>query len=204
MTIQKAPTKQTLTLPDPSMGNGMTVSEALSRRRSATHYAPEPLTKEELGQLCWAAQGLTQKRKGLRTSPSARSLFPITVYIVDHEGVLEYRPKSHSLGRLGVGDVRAELAHAAIDQCCVSDAAVVMVLAMNQKRMKLEFGPWAERLCLLEAGAIAENVLIEATALGVVGIPIGAFHPGTVRGILGISSRQDPVLMIPLGHPAKE
>ena len=201
MSIQKAPTKETVSLPDPTVGEGMSVSQALAARRSATAYSPLGLSPEEISQLCWAAQGLTQKRKGLRTSPSARSLFPITVYLVDEEGVLEYRPKSHSLGRIGVGDVRRELAHAAIDQACLERASVIMILAMNQKRMKLEFGPWAERLCLLEAGAIAENVLIEATAIGLAGIPIGAFHPQAVREILGISGRQDPVLMIPLGHP---
>jgi SagB-type dehydrogenase family enzyme len=190
-------------LPAAEIRDVMHVDEALAARRSHTVFADRPLSRELVAQLCWAAQGMTNKRKKLRATPSARSLFPLTLLLAHAEGIDEYLAGSHSLKRIGDADVRSELRRVAGDQSPVGAAPLCLVIAINTRRMELEFGPWAERLCLLEAGAAAENVLIEATSLGLVGIPIGAFEPEHAAEVLALSRRLRPVLLLPLGHPAE-
>jgi SagB-type dehydrogenase family enzyme len=191
-------------LPEPVARDAMTVAEALAARRSHSAFADAELSDRDLSQLCWAAQGMTNKRKKLRTTPSARSMFPLTVLLAHRDGIDEYFPGSHSLKRISDRDVRMDLQRVAENQSPVGGAPVVMVFAINMKRMRLEFGAWAERLCLLEAGAATENVLIEATANGIVGIPIGAFEPDEAARVLELGKRRRPVLLVPLGRPVLE
>jgi SagB-type dehydrogenase family enzyme len=191
-------------LPPAELPDAMHVAEALAARRSHSTFSEQPLSRELIAQLCWAAQGTTNKRKKLRATPSARSLFPLTLVLTHGEGIDEYLAGSHSLKRIGDRDVRADLQRTAGNQSPVGSAPLCIAIAINTRRMELEFGPWAERLCLLEAGAAAENVLIEATAIGLVGIPIGAFEPERAREVLGLGQRVHPVLLLPLGHPLPE
>jgi SagB-type dehydrogenase family enzyme len=188
-------------LPLAQMPDAMHVGEALAARRSHSVFSERPLSRELIAQLCWAAQGMTNKRKKLRTTPSARSLFPLTLLLAHRDGIDEYLAGSHSLKRIGDQDTRVQLQRVAGNQSAVGAAPLCMAIAINTRRMELEFGPWAERLCLLEAGAAAENVLIEATSIGLVGIPIGAFEPQQAGEVLGLAQRVRPVLLLPVGHP---
>ncbi len=126
---------ETIALPKPRQTSPVSVEEALAKRRSTRSYARGPLTLEEIGQLLWAAQGITDRSRGLRTAPSAGALYPLELYIVAGEvkglakGVYKYRPRRHDLVKTGNRDVREELCRAALDQESVRDAGVVLVFA---------------------------------------------------------------------------
>jgi SagB-type dehydrogenase family enzyme len=189
-------------LPLPAREGGMTVSEALARRRSLREFSPRSLDPRLIGQLCWAAQGITDDAQGFRTAPSAGALYPITVFTVDHEAIREYDPRTHSLRQVLAGDVRRSLQTAAHDQSWVGAAPLCLVIAMDVDKTAAKYGERAERYCLLEAGHIAENVLLQATALGLGGVPVGAFDDAKVSAILRLPTRLRPVYLLPLGHPA--
>jgi nitroreductase len=59
--------------------------------------------------------------------------------------------------------------------------------------------PW--RYVVLEAGHAAQNVLLQATALGLCAVPVGAFDDEEVRPILGAPSQEQILVLIPVGHP---
>ena len=80
-------------LPQPSFEGGLSLEEALARRRSIRDFDDTPLTLAELGQLLWAAQGITNEL-GFRTAPSAGALYPLEVYLLTVEGVFHYEPQA--------------------------------------------------------------------------------------------------------------
>jgi SagB-type dehydrogenase family enzyme len=154
-----------------------------------------------LGQLLWSAQGITGEQ-GYRATPSAGAIFPLTVLLVDPDGVYEYTPEKHALRRVLAGDIRSRLQAASLDQSCVGSAPANLVIAMQVAPMAAKYGAQAERYCLLEAGHAAQNVLLQATGLGLVAVPVAAFQEEEVAALLDLPRNLVPVYMLPLGWPA--
>jgi SagB-type dehydrogenase family enzyme len=188
-------------LPPPRTENGMALAEVLRSRRSRREFSGKPLSLVQIAQLCWAAQGITDDAEGFRTAPSAGALYPITVFVADANGVYEYVPAGHALHPALAGDLREKLRAAALDQPCVGEAPLCLVIAMDVARTALKYGSWAERYCLLEAGHIVQNTLLQATALGLAGVPVGAFDDRRVASILALPLKLRPVYLVPLGCP---
>jgi SagB-type dehydrogenase family enzyme len=195
------PDPDTVPLPKPNTSDGMAVAEAIRLRRSVRDFDDTPLDPTAISQLCWAAQGITDPRRGRRAAPSAGALYPMTVLVVDARGVFEYLPHDHALRRIVVGDERKKLQAAALDQESVGGAPMCMVLAVNVDRTAAKYGSRALRYCLMEAGHVAQNVMLQATALGMGGVTVGAFHEERVAAVLKLSADLQPVYLLPLGHP---
>ena len=68
-------------LPRPTLSSERSFESALKERRSVREYSHRPLTRSELAQLLWAAQGITGP-DGVRTAPSAGALYPLGVSVV--------------------------------------------------------------------------------------------------------------------------
>jgi hypothetical protein len=75
---EKAAAGVTIKLPAPKLDGTVSIEKALSERRSVRAYKPEPLSMAEVSQILWAAQGVTEPGRGLRTAPSARGMFSLT------------------------------------------------------------------------------------------------------------------------------
>lgn len=185
-TQRPRPRNEVRPLPRPEDRDSLSMAEALSLRRSHREFADKALALEHVSRLCWAAQGITDSLQGFRTAPSAGALFPITLLVVSSEGVHQYQPKGHSLCHLTGADVRAKLQRASLDQACVATAPVCLAIAADVARSAGKYGRRAERYCLLEAGHVAQNVLLEATALGLVGVPVGAFKDREIAAVLDL------------------
>jgi SagB-type dehydrogenase family enzyme len=181
--------------------SSVALEEALSSRRSVRDYGNQPLTSAELGQLLWAAQGITNER-GFRTAPSAGALYPLEVYLVTAEAVFHYEPESHQLSPVMQGDARPALSQAALRQQPVQRAPAVFVLTAVYARTAQKYGQErSPRYVYLEAGHAAQNILLQATALELGAVPIGAFHDDEVQKALGLPEDHQPLYLIPVGHP---
>jgi SagB-type dehydrogenase family enzyme len=187
-------------LPAAHVEGGMKLNDALAHRRSVRQFDPEVIDPGELAQLLWAAQGITSNDGG-HTAPSAGALYPLTVYAVDAHGVWRYRPQDHALERVRTGDRGAHLARAALGQDDVRRAPLRLVITAAIWRSAVKYKARAERYATLEAGHVAQNVLLECTALGLGAVPIGAFDDADVRRVLGISWDETPLYIIAIGHP---
>ncbi len=188
-------------LPKPATSGGMSLTEALAKRRSCTAYSNKPLTSDQIGQLCWAAQGITEPTRGFRTAPSAMALYSIRVYVVDSAGVHEYLPKEHALKTLRADDLVAGLQALVAKPAGLGGATTAMILGMNLAPLAERAGPRAEKFAAMEAGHIAENVLLQATALGLGSIPVGGFDEAKVHDLLKLPEGIRPVYILPLGTP---
>jgi SagB-type dehydrogenase family enzyme len=188
-------------LPPPVLSSDLSLEEALNRRRSERDYGDQPLAVAELGQLLWAAQGITNER-GFRTAPSAGALYPLELYLVNAEGVFRYEPVSHQLKLVKQTDARPALYEAALKQEPVLRAPAVFALAAVYARTAQKYGQErSPRYVHLEAGHAAQNLLLQATAMGLGAVPIGAFHDQEVQEALGIPTDHQPLYLIPVGHP---
>lgn len=191
----------TTPLPQPTLSGETSLEEALVRRRSVREFDSQPLTAGDLGQLLWAAQGITHER-GFRTAPSAGALYPLEVYVATIDGVFHYQPRGHQLLGTSPQDARESLYQAALKQEPVRQAPAVFIVTAIYERTTKKYGAErSPRYVHLEAGHAAQNLLLEATALGLGAVPIGAFHDEEIQKALGLPADHKPLYLIPVGHP---
>jgi SagB-type dehydrogenase family enzyme len=195
------PTPQTIILPAPRLKGTLTFEEVLAKRRSVREFTEEQLTLEEIGQLLWAAQGITHSA-GYRTAPSAGALYPLEVYVITQDGVYHYDPQEHRLSVHMQGDMRPALHAAALRQEPGLKAPAVFVITAVYERIESKYGKErGPRYVHLEAGHAAQNILLQAVALDLGAVPIGAFQDDKVKEVLSLPPNQQPLYLIPVGHP---
>ncbi len=198
-------------LPLPVFKGNISLEEAILYRRSIREYLDKPLTLRQLSQLLWAAQGITETHWGFRASPSAGATYPLEVYVVVGEngveglnaGVYRYRPHSHSLVLVRSGDIRMKLYEACLNQEWVRDAPVVLVIAAEYERTTRIYGERGIRYVHMEVGHVGQNIYLEATALGLGTVAVGAFYDDDVRVIIGAPENHHPLYVMPIGVPVK-
>jgi len=191
-----------VSLPAPATVGKMSVEEALAKRRSVRRFAAKDLTIEQIGQLAWAAQGITEPSRGLRTAPSAGATYPLELYLVKADGVFHYLPRGHKVEQQSSQDRRADLADAAHGQGSVKGAPVSFVFAAVYERTRARYGDRAERYVHMEVGHAAENIHLQAVALGLASVPVGAFDDEAVAKVLSLPADQAPLYIIPVGYPS--
>jgi SagB-type dehydrogenase family enzyme len=190
-----------LALPPPRATGLLSLEEALARRRSVREFSDESLTLAEISQLVWAAQGVTSQY-GFRTAPSAGALYPLEVYVVTADGTYHYLPADHALNLVAAGDLRPGLWQVALRQEAVRQAPAVFVIAAVYERTERKYGPGrTPRYVQLEAGHAAQNLLLQAVALDLGAVPIGAFDDAGVQATLSLPADHRPLYLIPVGHP---
>ena len=182
-------------LPAPNRTGGMTLTEALAMRRSVRAFAETKLTQQELSQLLWAAQGITDD-KGHRTAPSARSQYFLHLYLATADGFCEYLPAGHKLQRLSTKDLRAGLS----SQTAVATAPAVFVITGDYDRAIQGGRETGLRWVNLEAGHAAQNLLLQATALHLAAVPVGGIQPEQVAQATSLPASSTPIYLIPVGH----
>jgi len=194
-----------INLPEPQYDSDVSIEQSLLNRRSIRSYTGEPLTLREVSQLLWAAQGITDPR-GFRTAPSAGALYPLEVYLVTGDvedltsGVYRYEPDGHQLTRIIDGDKRAELADAALAQPWVKEGAVVIVFTAVYGRTAIKYGERGVRYVHIEVGHAAQNLCLQATAMGLGVVTVGAFHDEKVTKLLNLPEDEEPLYIIPIGR----
>jgi SagB-type dehydrogenase family enzyme len=209
-------------LPPPRLDGAVSVERALHERRSVREYADRVLTDEEIAQLLWAAQGITeavaerpagwpaewQWMGGLRTAPSAGALYPLELYLVAagveslSDGLYRYVPQEHALEPVAQGDLRQALAGAALRQSAIVRAPAVFVVTAVYQRVAVKYGERAERYARIEVGAVAQNIYLQSEALGLGTVLIGAFDDAAVKQTLGIPADHEPLAIMPVGREA--
>ncbi len=187
-------------LPPPEEQGSVTVEKAIAGRRSVRSFVDSALSEAEISQLLWAAQGITAPDMGLRAAPSAGAMYPLETYAVTASGVFRYLPDAHSLEQLKAGDLRAALAEAALGQTCVRQAPVTFVFAAVPGRTTKKYGERGMMFIHMEAGHAAQNIHLQAVALGLGSVPVGAFDDKSAARVMGIPDGQVVLYIIPVGR----
>lgn len=192
---------QAIELPAPDRYGSVTFEQTLQLRRSQRDFETGDLTPAELGQLFWAAQGVTDSA-GHRTAPSAGALYPLEVYAVTTTTLTHYLPHRHRAEARSDETTHESLDEAAFGQDFVELAPTVLVITGTQARSESKYGALASDLVNREAGHAAQNVLLQATALGFDAVPVGGFDPTEVARLLALPPGEQVLYLIPVGRPA--
>ncbi len=190
----------TVQLPKPQINKSVYLDQAIQQRRSVRQFKDKELTLEQISQLLWAADGITSADERSRSAPSGGAIYPLDLYVVKSDGVWQYLVADHSLKLLIQKDLRGKLAQAALGQNSVADAPLDIVIVAEYSRITSRYGKRGIRYAHMEAGHIAQNLLLEATALGLAGVPVGAFSDSDISKVLDLAHDQDPLYIIPLGY----
>ncbi len=203
-----SPKDQIIRLPSPGLSGNVSVEETLQNRRSERSFTPAPLSLKEVSQLLWSAQGITSKWGG-RTAPSAGALYPLEIYLVSgsveglQPGIYKYIPDGHELLTISEGDSRKQLASACLGQSWISDAPVSIVFAAVYERTTVKYGQRGIAYVHIEVGHAAQNVCLQAVALNLGAVSVGAFDDGMVKSIVGMVKEETPLYVIPVGKKAE-
>lgn len=197
-----------IALPAPRLQGQVSLEETLAKRRSRRRFRDSPLTLEQVAQILWAAYGITHKG-GLRTAPSAGALYPLDFYLVVgrkgveglEEGAYHYLAKDHALRRTLNQDVRQGLAHCSWKQMFIADAPVVLVMTAEYERTTKRYSDRGIHYVHMDAGHAAQNVYLQAEALGLGTVVVGAFVDDAISRTLGLPSRHRPLYLMPIAYP---
>lgn len=194
-------------LPPPSHQGKTSVEEAILKRRSVRRFREQPVSMSQLSQLLWAAQGITGS-SGRRTVPSAGATYPLEVFVIIGEhgvenlsaGIYHYQTDSHSLRLHFRGDSRQKLAEAALNQNFIASCPINIVVCALYSRTAYRYGRRAERYVHMEVGHVGQNIALQAIALGLATVMVGAFDDEEVRKVLKVEEQIKPLYIIPVGN----
>jgi SagB-type dehydrogenase family enzyme len=209
--------RETVPLPEPEpVERGL--ETVLGDRRSAREFVDRGMTKQTLGTLLGHAVDPTAERdtgvvpETSHPYPSAGGLYPVEVYPVVSDsadlkaGTYYYSPREHALRVLETGRAGEPFTDCFIEAPfsggIVADAPVTVVLTGCLSRIAAKYGPVGYRFALFEAGHLAQNLLLTATALGLSGVPLGSFLDDDLDQFLGVDGTNEAALYpVALGHP---
>ncbi len=195
-------------LPKPSLDGRTSVEKAIQQRRTVRDFKDRALPLNDLSQLLWAAQGITEEKERKRASPSGGALYPLDIYLATGEGRVEgvggglyhYLPEGHSISLLSRGDRRKEIASASLWQMWMAKAPVIFVITAEYRRITSKYGERGIRYALMEVGHVGQNLFLQAEALGLGAGIVGAFNDTDVSKVLGSPSQHEPLLVVPVGY----
>lgn len=199
-------------LPDPSLKGEMTVEESLRRRRSVRRYKSVSLNLMQVSQLLWAAYGIsdstTYSIRKLRTAPSAGATYPLEIYLMAGKvdglvpGLYRYIPDNHALQLYSHGDIRTQVAEACLSQMMLAEAPASLVYSAVYSRTVSRYGDrGAERYVCMDLGHSAQNVYLQATAMGLATCAIGAFDDEQLASIIKPPAEEKLLYLMPIGEP---
>jgi SagB-type dehydrogenase family enzyme len=205
----------TIELPNPRLKGNVSLEETILRRRAVRRYSKKRLLLSQLSQILWSAQGITGT-KGFRAAPSAGATYPLEIYVAIGEqcivageakqdfqelqaGIYRYEADSHSLSLHTPGDLRPDLARAALDEEFIIGAPVDIVICALYHRTSHRYGKRGERYVHIEVGHVGENIHLQAVALGLSTVEVGAFNDEAVIKVLGVNQQFKPLYIMPVG-----
>lgn len=200
----------TFDLPVAEIKGNLTVGEAIQNRRSVRNFSPNPLSLQEVSQLLWAAQGITDSERKFRAAPSAGHVFPLELYLVTGNGTVQdlepgiyhYDPFNNRLEKIVEGDQRYNLSQAAHQQKWVNDAPISLVITGNYQKMRDKYPDeeLSTRFVNMEAGHVGENLYLESASMGLSTVAIGSFYDDEMINLFRLPSNETPLYIYPLGH----
>ena len=190
---------QNVQLPAPQKTGGKSIIETLWSRSSGNEYSSRMLSDQDLSNLLFAAIGINRE-DGKLTSPTARNLQEIRVFVFTAKGVSEYINKENSLKPLVEGDHRKLIA---AHQDWVLDAPVSLLIVADEKK----FGSNNDRsklMMALDAGIVSENINMFCAGTGLVTRPRASMDNDGIKALLNLDDTQTLLMNNPVGYPKQD
>ena len=182
----------------------VSLEDALNSVFSSHEWSEDPVTKQELSQVLWASYGYSYYEDNAvgpgyrhRTVPSAKSYYPMRIYVANSSGVYEYIPKQHTITTIVTEDRRPNIATASGNPWA-SSAPLLIAMAWDDTEIL------TVETTYIEVGLIAQNVYLESAAWGLItDWGTADANEEAMREALGITGETNlhPASIITVGHP---
>lgn len=185
-------------LPQPSTLGSVSLADALVNRTSTRDLAPISLSLSNLGTLLHYGYGVTRDNHGtnfprpFRTVPSGGALYPLEIFFHASNveelpaGLYHYNPSLHHVRLLREGDETDCIAPSVVQPEVVRGTSVTIFLTAIFERSIFKYGDRGYRFVLIEAGHVAQNINLVATALGLGILNLGGFFDREIDELLGV------------------
>ncbi len=181
----------------PTAGSPTTLMEALRNRKSATAFQTQPLSKEMLLDLLWAAWGINRPDSGKRTAPSAMNTQEIDIYVLLSDGVYIYDAKANQILSVLTQDIRAKLG----TQGFIKDAPVQLLFVADYAKYRIGSQSQKELYSACHTSFIGQNVYLYCASQGLA----ARFYAGLDRAALNesLKLREDQAIVFAqaVGYP---
>jgi SagB-type dehydrogenase family enzyme len=185
------------------------LGEVVAGRRSHRSFRDQPVSLEQLSVLLRTGYGITGRGPGeirFRSAPSGGALYPLDLYIAASAVTGLDRRLHHFDPLRGCLEVLGPVSRSRLGpltpypEVVAGSSAVVFVTATFW-RSRFKYGQRGYRFALLEAGHVAQNLLLAATALGLASVPLGGFFDRQVNDLLEVDGLHEAALyLLPVGH----
>jgi len=186
--------------PKPSYEGRKSLEECIIERESIRNFIEKELDLGIVSQLFWAGQGMKIYN---RTVPSAGAIYPLELYaLLKAKGFYHYNVGKHSLDLEIEKDFFEDLAAASWNQAFIGQAPLNIIICANYSKIQFRYGhDRGIRYALIEVGHCAQNIHLQAVALGLGSVPIGAFQDKEIKKLFNLPEKIDPLYIIPVGYP---
>lgn len=201
---------ESISLPSPDLRSGNSLEAVLKNRRTRRNFLDTDLSLKQISQLLWSAQGVTVDWGG-RTTPSAKSTYPLSVYLIATKvqgldaGEYQYLPGDRTPTHVLKPIKKVELQKAlfeALNESSFRNAPAVLIITGNMGKMAEAYGGIPhDKEVYLEAGHAAQNLYLQAESLRLGMVTISSFSDAKVKDLITIPSSETIIYLIPIGIP---
>jgi len=201
-----------IALPSPAIPEPGTLTDIMAARRTKRQYEAGPVTAEALAGLLWAGQGVTAA-DGKRAAPSAGAICPLTLFVLARNvaglatGLYRYRPVDQGLDEVAAALPSGMLSDAALENQPWLDLAPLVIVVAGDFDMAREHfghqppsGERGDRYIYMETGAVAQNIHLYATSLGLGQVLVAGFDDAAMSEKLQLPEGLNPVALLCLGQ----
>lgn len=156
---------KTIQLNPPSKSRNADIMKAFQSRKSSNVYQTKDLSKTDLSDLLWAANGINRLEEDKRTAPSALNSQDIDIYVCKSDGAYLYNPRQHALTLITTKDLRPLM-----NGNRPNDAPVLLLLVADLSRYKnydpnnMEGNNQLRDMSALDAGIVSQNISLFCAA----------------------------------------
>lgn len=199
-----------IALPQPDLRSGNSIEAVLKNRKTRLDFTDGTLSLKQISQLLWAAQGINVDW-GDRTAPSAKSTYPLTVFLIANKvdgldaGEYQYIPGDRTpvhqlkpIKKVEMGETLFDL----LNQSSFNRIPAVIVITGNMSKMAEAYGGIPhDKEVYLEAGYAAQNIALEAESLKL-GTNVNTnFDELKIKELITVSSSDTIISLMPIGIP---
>lgn len=188
---------ETIQLSAPSTTRNTDIMKAF-RDRHSTHdgYSTKALSKQELSDLLWAANGYNRTAEKKRTAPSCMNWQDIDIYVCTADGAYLYDAATSTLKLVNKGDFRKDVAGR---QAGVALAPVSLVLVSNTEKTG-RTGDGNLVWQAVDAGIVSQNISIFCSGAGLATCVRGSMDKEALKKDLKLKDTQVLLLNHPVGY----
>lgn len=182
---------QDISLPAPGKAGGKPLMQALNERKSTRDFQDKELTRQQLSDLLWAANGFNRSDK--RTAPTANNRQELELYVALKSGVYYYDAKVHTLKRVKEGDYRKHTG----TQDFVGTVPLNVIFVSDQEKAKASNENYVYTSC----GFVSQNIYLYCASEGLGTVVRGMFNKDELARLLNLPAHQHVLLTQSVGYP---